>query len=122
MKAHAVVFFLAGWAVPGLGHLLQKKFFRGIAFLVCLGGMTALGLAMGGRIFSFQLENPLTVLAFFADIGNGLVYVLSRILPFGLGALKNVTYEFGTAYLAGAGLLNFLIALDAFDIAAGKKK
>lgn len=122
MKAQAVLYFLAGWAIPGLGHILQKKLARGLAFLVCLGAMTALGLAMGGRIFPFQLENPLTVLAFFADIGNGLVYVLSRFLPFGLGALKNVTYEFGTAYLAGAGLLNFLVALDAYDIAAGKKK
>jgi len=121
MKAKAVLTFLAGWAVPGLGHILLKRW-RGLVFLACLGAMTALGLAMGGRIFPFQLDNPLTVLAFFADIGNGLVYVLSRFLPFGLGALKNVSYEFGTAYLAGAGLLNFLVALDAYDIAAGKKK
>ena len=28
----------------------------------------------------------------------------------------------GTAYIAGAGLLNFLIAIDAYDIGAGKKK
>jgi hypothetical protein len=35
--------------------------------------------------------------------------------------LKNISFEFGTAYIAGAGLLNFLVALDAFDIAAGKK-
>ncbi len=122
MNALALVYFLAGWAVPGLGHLLQKKYLRGLVFLVCLGAMTALGLVMGGRIFPFQLENPLTILAFFADIGNGLVYLLSRFLPIGLGTLKNVTYEFGTAYLAGAGLLNFLVALDAYDIAAGKKK
>ena len=122
MKVQAVIYFLAGWAVPGLGHLLQKKLIRGLIFLVCLGAMTALGLAMGGRIFPFQLENPLTVLAFFADICNGLIYILSRFLPLGLGVLKNVTYEFGTAYLAGAGLLNFLVALDAYDIAAGKKK
>jgi hypothetical protein len=42
-------------------------------------------------------------------------------MPLGLGDLKIVTFEFGTAYIAGAGLLNFLIALDALDIAAGKK-
>jgi len=33
-----------------------------------------------------------------------------------------MTFEFGTAYVAGAGLLNYLVALDAFDIARGKKK
>ena len=83
--------------------------------------MTGLGLAMGGKIYPFQTENPLTILAFFADLGNGAVYLLSRLLPIGLGDLKLVTFEFGTAYIAGAGLLNFLIALDALDIAAGKK-
>jgi hypothetical protein len=33
-----------------------------------------------------------------------------------------MTFEFGTAYIAGAGLLNYLVALDAYDIAVGKKK
>jgi hypothetical protein len=38
-----------------------------------------------------------------------------------VGDLKLATFEFGTAYIAGAGLLNFLVALDAYDIAAGNK-
>jgi hypothetical protein len=122
MNAKGLLYFLIGWAVPGLGHILQKKIGRGITFLVCLAGMTALGLAMGGRIFPFQVENPLTILAFFADIGNGLVYLLSRFLPIGIGELKTVSYEFGTAFLAGAGLLNYLVALDAYDFGRGKKK
>lgn len=119
MKNIAV--FLLGWLVPGLGHIVQKKFARGFTFLACVLAMIGLGLWMSGKIYPFQTENPLTILAFFADIGNGLVYLLSRFLPLGLGDLKLVTFEFGTAYIAGAGLLNFLIALDAFDIAAGKK-
>jgi len=84
--------------------------------------MTALGLIMGGKIYSFQTENPLTILAFFSDIGNGLLFILSKMFNFGLGELKKSTFEFGTTYIAGAGLLNYLIALDAFDIASGKKK
>jgi len=122
MNAKAFLYFLIGWAVPGLGHIVQKKIGRGIIFLACLAGMTTLGLAMGGRIFPLQADNPLTVLAFFADIGNGLVYILSRFLPLGVGDLKTVSYEFGTAFLAGAGLLNYLVALDAYDIGRGKKK
>ncbi len=58
----------------------------------------------------------------FADLGNGLLYLLSRFLSFGGGELKNATFEFGTAFIAGAGLLNYLVALDAYDIAVGKKK
>jgi len=121
MNIKGVVYMILGWFVPGLGHILQKKVARGLIFFVSILAMTAMGLAMGGKIYPFQTENPLTILAFFADIGNGAVYLLSRLLPFGVGDLKLLTFEFGTAYIAGAGLLNFLIALDALDIAAGKK-
>jgi len=117
-----IICLLAGWIVPGFGHLLQKRFWRALTFFVSIGAMTALGLAMGGRIYPLQAENPLTLLAFFADLGNFLVFALSRFLSFGQGALDRATFEFGTAYIAGAGLLNYLVALDAYDIAKGKKK
>ena len=120
MKKIAVL--ILGWLVPGLGHIVQKKYARGFTFLACILGMTAMGLWMSGRIYPFQTENPLTILAFFADIGNGLLYLISRFVSIGAGDLKLVTFEFGTAYIAGAGLLNYLVALDAYDIAAGKKK
>ena len=122
MKGPKIVHLLLGWIVPGLGHISLKKYWRGAIFFGCIAAMTGIGLFMGGRIYSFQTENPLTILAFFADIGSGLLYILSRIFSFGEGALKNITFEYGTAYLAGAGLLNYLVALDAFDIASGKKK
>ena len=118
----SVSVLLLGWLVPGSGHVYLKKYWKGGIFFVCIACMTALGLFMGGRIYSFQTENPLTILAFFSDIGNGLIFILSKILSFGQGNLKIPTFEFGTAYIAGAGLLNYLIALDAFDIASGKKK
>ena len=121
MNIKGLLSMVLGWLVPGLGHIVQKKYARGLVFFVSILAMTGLGLAIGGKIYPFQTENPLTILAFFADIGNGAVYLLSRLLPVGLGDLKLVTFEFGTAYIAGAGLLNFLIALDALDIAAGKK-
>ncbi len=122
MRGPKIIYLLLGWAVPGLGHISQKKYWRGGIFLGCIAAMIGMGIFMGGRIYSFQTENPLTILAFFADIGNGLLYIFSRIFSFGEGSLKNITFEFGTAYLAGAGLLNYLVALDAFDIASGKKK
>jgi hypothetical protein len=118
----ATVCLLAGWIIPGLGHLLQKKYWRALIFFVSILAMTAMGLAMGGRIYPLQAENPLTLLAFFADLGNLLIFGLAHFLSFGQGALERATFEFGTAYIAGAGLLNYLVALDAFDIARGKKK
>jgi hypothetical protein len=121
MKLKATVCMILGWLVPGLGHALQKKYVRAILFFVSIFAMTALGLVMRGRVYPFQADNPLTILAFFADIGNGLFYGLARVFAWGPGELERATFEFGTAYIAGAGLLNFLIALDAYDIGTGKK-
>lgn len=121
MKIQSVISLVLGWFVPGLGHIHQKKYARGMVFFVSISAMAALGLFMGGKIYSFQTENPLTILAFFADIGNGLLFILAKVLGFGAGELERMTFEFGTAYIAGAGLLNFLVALDAFDIGMGKK-
>lgn len=114
--------FIAGWFVPGLGHVLLRRYWKGGIFFACIACMAVLGLVMGGRIYSFQMENPLTILAFFSDLGNGLLYLLAKIFSFGLGSVQAQTFEFGTAYIAGAGLLNYLVALDAYDIASGKKK
>jgi hypothetical protein len=122
MNFKAIICLLLGWLVPGLGHAALKKFKRALFFFAAVSAMSVLGLVMGGKIYSFQMENPLTVLGFLSDIGMGLLYFSSKIFSFGGGNLKNITFEFGSAYIAGAGLLNYLIALDAFDIAMGKKK
>ena len=122
MKAKAIITLILGWFIPGLGHIYTKKYVRGLTFFLCISAMAVLGLCMGGKVYSFQTENPLTILGFFSDLGYGAFYFLSKLIPFGLGNLKSTSFEFGTAYISGAGLLNYLTALDAFDIAIGKKQ
>ena len=39
----------------------------------------------------------------------------------GRGVVTSVAYEYGNAFLIVAGLLNMLIALDAFDVRLGRK-
>jgi len=121
MKVNSITCMILGWILPGLGHVVLKKYWRGLIFFLCITAMFALGLILEGRIYSFQTENPLTILGFFSDLGIGLYYFLSKTLALGIGNLKSSTFEFGTAYIAGAGLLNYLVALDAFDIALEKK-
>lgn len=121
MKKKALTAGILGWVLPGLGHIYLKKYWRGFIFLASIGCMSLLGLIMGGKIYPLQADNPLTFLAFLSDLGNGLLYVASLFFPIGIGEMERVSFEFGTAYLAGAGLLNYLIALDAWDIARGKK-
>jgi len=122
MALKSYISLVLGWFFPGLGHVFLKKYWRGLIFFLCITCMFLLGLFLEGRIYSFQTDNPLTILAFFSDLGIGAYYFLSKLFAFGLGDLKSTTFEFGTAYIAGAGLLNYLIALDALDIASGKKK
>jgi hypothetical protein len=110
----------AAWALPGAGHLwLGRR--KGIVFLIVLPLMFALGLFLQGRIFPFELSQPLVCLAAFADMGIGIPYFVARALGYGAGLVTAVTYEYGNTFLIVAGLLNALVVIDAFDISMGRK-
>ncbi len=112
---------LAAWAVPGAGHLLLNRWRKGIVFLIALPLMFILGLAMQGRIFPFEFSEPLVGLAAVGELGIGALYFLTRLFGYGAGSVTAVTYEYGYAFMIVAGLLNFLVVLDAFDVALGRK-
>jgi hypothetical protein len=116
-----VLLCLASWAVPGAGHLWLGRRSKGLIFLVALPLMFLLGLRIQGRLFPFDLSEPLVALAAVADLGIGLTYFLATALGFGAGDVRAVTYEYGNAFLIVAGLLNLLVVIDAWDIAMGRK-
>jgi hypothetical protein len=109
------------WALPGAGHLWLGRHQKGLTFLIVLPLMFAFGLWIDGRIFPFQMSEPLVALAAVADLGLGLPYFLAKIIGVGAGEVTAITYEYGNAYVIVAGLLNMLAVLDAFDIAMGRK-
>jgi len=111
----------AGWLVPGLSHIFLGKWIRGIIFAACVLLMFLLGLGMHGRLFDLMIEEPLQIFAFIANVGVGLPYVLAEKMGSGVGTMSAVTYDYGTTFLWVAGLLNYLIILDAFDVAQGRK-
>ena len=111
----------AAWAVPGSGHLWLGRRQKGIVFLVTLTLMFALGLWLEGRLFPFDVSQPLVALAAFADIGIGVPYLIARLAGAGGGVVTAVTYEYGNTFIIVAGLLNMLVVLDAFDAAEGRK-
>jgi hypothetical protein len=112
---------LVSWAVPGAGHLWLGRRAKGLIFLAALPLMFVIGLAIHGRLFPFDLREPLVGLAALADVGIGVVYVAAVVLGFGQGDVTKVTYEYGNAFLVVAGLLNVLVIIDACDIALGRK-
>lgn len=112
---------LVAWIVPGAGHLWQGRTQKGIIFLVTLPLMFVIGLLLGGRLFPFELSQPLVALAAFANLGLGVPYFVASGLGLGQGAVTAASYEYGNAFLIVAGLLNMLVILDAYDIALGRK-
>jgi len=116
-----VLLCVAAWAIPGAGHLWLGRRNKGLVFLVALPLMFAIGLALRGRIFPFDLADPLVALAALADFGIGLSYFVAAALGYGTGDVRAVTYEYGNAFLIVAGLLNVLVVIDAYDVALGRK-
>jgi hypothetical protein len=116
-----VLLCLAAWAVPGAGHLWQGRRAKGLAFLIALPLMFAIGLALQGRLFPFNISEPLVGLAAFADLGIGIPYFVATAFGLGAGDVRAVTYEYGNAFLIVAGLLNLLVVIDSYDIALGRK-
>ena len=94
---------------------------KGLVFLIALPLMFAIGVAIRGRLFPFELSDPLVGLAALADLGIGAAYFIAAALGFGLGDVRAVTYEYGNAFIIVAGLLNMLVVIDAYDVAMGRK-
>ena len=119
--ANAYLVSAVAWAIPGGGHLWQGRREKGLIFLVTLPLMFIIGVALRGRLFPFEITQPLVALAAFADIGIGIPYFVAKGLGMGSGEVTAITYEYGNAFLIVAGLLNLLVVIDAYDIAVGRK-
>lgn len=111
-----------GWLIPGAGHLLLRRWVRGLLIMASVGIMFFLGLAMQGRVYGFNTGDLLDILGFLGDFGSGLLYFIARNMEWGQGAIHRAVADYGTKYIIVAGLLNIISAIDAYHIAIGKKK
>jgi hypothetical protein len=115
---------VGGWLVPGLGHLLLRRWGRGALLFIAIVLMFWLGLEMQGQMYRPPKEGQwvsFNTLGCFANIGAGLPYLIALRMGLGFGVPTSQTFDYGWAYLIVAGLLNYLVMLDAFDIAQGRK-
>jgi len=110
-----------GWLVPGAGHLIQRRWIRGLLLMASIGIMFVLGLLMQGRVYQPNGGDILDILGFIGDVGAGGLYILSQAAGWGQSAISHATADYGTKYLIVAGLLNFISVADAYHIAIGKK-
>src|ERR1700686_3158706 len=109
------------WLIPGAGHLVQKRWIRGLLIMASITIMFILGLLMQGRVYQPNGGDILDILGFVGDVGAGGLYIVTRVQGWGHGPIAHATADYGTKFLIVAGLLNFICAADAYHIAIGKK-
>jgi hypothetical protein len=117
----SVVAPAVGWLIPGAGHLIQKRWIRGLLLMAAVVTMFVLGLLMEGRVYRPNSGDVLDILGFVGDIGAGGLYIVTRAMDWGQGAISHATADYGTKYIIVAGLLNLISVADAYHIAIGKK-
>ena len=118
----AVVAPAVGWLIPGAGHMIQKRWIRGLLLFISIVTLFLLGLAMQGRIYKANGGDILDILGFIGDVGAGGLYILTLAKDWGQGAIAFATADYGTKFMIVAGLLNFIAVADAYHIAIGKKQ
>lgn len=112
---------LLALAVPGLGHLYLGRTARAAVFAGLILAAVCLGCWLQGNLFTPIPGRPLSYLATLGAMGMGALYfVLGSVLRYA-GDITAAGYEYGTAFLLSAGLMNLLLVLDAWDIASGRK-
>ncbi len=114
-----IVAAFAGWLVPGLGHLVLRRWSKAAVYFLCVGGLACAGLAMRGGVFGAAAEDLFDRLGFFADLGAGVFYFLAHQIQSAGPDVAHATGDYGTRLFAAAGMLNFLTVLEAYDIGRG---
>jgi len=117
----ALAICVAGWAIPGLGHAAQKMWGRALAVFLAVGALIILGAGMRGNVFASRSEDAFATLGYFADLGSGSFYFLARAAESAGPDVSHSTGDYGTRFIATAGVLNLLAALHAYEAARGRK-
>lgn len=142
--ARGVAAVVAGWLLPGMGHVIVGRSVRGAIFAVLILGSFALGMAHDGRLALRDQRQPfLTTLQVVANVGVGIPDAIARWAVYGeltyalktdpayptrvdrLGVLRERARGrmsiYGTAYLWTAGLMNLMLLFEVWDFATGRK-
>ena len=112
---------IAGWLVPGLGHALQRMWGRAGVVFLAVGLLVITGARMKGNVFTPKGNDAFDTLGYVADLGTGSFYLAARALEGNGADVSHADGDYGTRFLATAGVLNLLAALHAFEAARGRK-
>ncbi len=120
-EGQAFALGVAAWILPGLGHALQKMWGRAIASFLTVGLLVIVGSGMRGNLFTASGGDAFAALGYVADLGTGSFYLLAKSLEINGPDVSHADGDYGTRFLAAAGVLNLLAALHAYETARGRK-
>jgi hypothetical protein len=112
---------LAAWILPGLGHASLKMWGRAVACFLTVGALVLIGSGMRGNLFTSEGGDAFASLGYIADLGSGSFYLLAKSLESRGPDVSRAEGDYGTRFLAAAGVLNLLAALHAYEAARGRK-
>lgn len=117
----ALTIAVAGWVVPGLGHWLLGRRARGIVIFAAVGALAVTGYLLRGNIFPHGQRDAFGMLGFLADAGSGLFYTLGRLVERSGPDVSRAAGDYGTRFIAAAGIVNLLAVFDAYEIASRRR-
>jgi len=121
-EAMAWIVAVAAWLVPGLGHALQRKWARAVVYFVTVAALVIVGITMHGTMFTSEgAADAFDFLGYLSNLGAGLFYFIARPIAAGAADAAHASGDYGTRFLATAGVLNLLCILEAYEIARRRK-
>ncbi len=117
----AIAIAIIGWILPGFGHALLRMWGRAVTVFLAVGFLVYLGTGMRGNLFAPGGDDAFARLGFAADLGTGSFYFVARSLEPSGADVSHADGDYGTRFLATAGVLNLLAALHAYEAARRRK-
>ena len=117
-----LIIAVAAWLVPGMGHFILGRWMRAAGIFAAVAGLALTGYLLRGNIFHYRLGDAFGMLGFLADAGSGVVYVLGHVFERGGADVSRATGDYGTRFIAAAGIVNVLAMFDAYEIASRRRR
>jgi hypothetical protein len=120
--SHPLPIALAAWLVPGLGHFLLGRTGRAILFFIAVGGLAMTGFRMRGNVFPSHYSDLFGMVGYLTDAASGFFYFLARWFEQAGPDVSRAAGDYGTRFIAAAGVVNLVAMIDAYEIAAGRRR
>jgi hypothetical protein len=117
----ALLITVAAWFVPGLGHALLGRWGRALSFFVAVGGLAITGYLTRGQVFPPNSDDPFGTVGFLADAASGVFYPMAHFFETSGPEIGRAAGDYGTRFIAAAGIVNVLGVFDAYEIARGRR-